>query len=120
MEVTSELKLTNLTHRDIGAYQCIVENLYGATYSVKAEIQVYVFPQFVLTPEDKTVQGGTSVSLKCSATGKYSVETREYFQPQDFLQASLSRTSPGRRTAAVTSRPPGSDDCGWTRRATRT
>ena len=70
MEVTSELKLTNLTHRDIGAYQCIVENLYGATYSVKAEIQVYVFPQFVLTPEDKTVQGGTSVSLKCSATGE--------------------------------------------------
>ena len=69
MEVTSELKLTNLTHRDIGAYQCIVENLYGATYSVKAEIQVYVFPQFVLTPEDKTVQGGTAVSLKCSATG---------------------------------------------------
>ena len=69
MEVTSELKLTNLTYRDIGAYQCIVENLYGATYSVKAEIQVYVFPQFVLTPEDKTVQGGTSVSLKCSATG---------------------------------------------------
>ena len=69
MEVTSELRLTNLTHLDIGSYQCIVENLYGATYSVKAELAVYVFPQFVLTPEDKTVQGGTSVSLKCSATG---------------------------------------------------
>ena len=69
MEVTSELRLTNLTHLDIGSYQCIVDNLYGATYSVKAQLAVYVFPQFVLTPEDKTVQGGTSVSLKCSATG---------------------------------------------------
>ena len=78
MEVTSELKLTNLTHRDIGAYQCIVENLYGATYSVKAEIQVYVFPQFVLTPEDKTVQGGTSVSLKCSATGEKNVLSKSH------------------------------------------
>ena len=69
MEVTSELKLTNLTHQDIGSYQCIVDNVYGATYSTKADITVYVFPQFVLTPEDKTVTGGTSVSLKCSATG---------------------------------------------------
>ena len=69
MEVTSELKLTNLTHRDIGSYQCIVDNVYGATYSSKAEITVYVFPQFVLTPEDKTVTGGASVSLQCSAAG---------------------------------------------------
>ena len=69
MEVTSELKLTNLTHRDIGSYQCIVDNVYGATYSSKADITVYVFPQFVLTPEDKTVTGGASVSLQCSAAG---------------------------------------------------
>ena len=69
MEVTSELKLTNLTNLDIGSFQCIVNNMYGATYSPKADITVYVFPQFVLTPEDKTVTGGTSVTLKCSATG---------------------------------------------------
>ena len=69
MEVTSELKLTNLTNLDIGSYQCIVDNVYGATYSPKADITVYVFPQFVLTPEDKTVTGGTSITLACSATG---------------------------------------------------
>jgi len=69
MEITSELRLKNLTHVDIGAYQCIVDNIYGATYSSKADITVYVYPQFVLTPNDKTVQGGSSATLKCSATG---------------------------------------------------
>eukprot|EP00092_Neocalanus_flemingeri_P010605 GFUD01011424.1.p1 GENE.GFUD01011424.1~~GFUD01011424.1.p1 ORF type:complete len:1305 (-),score=340.61 GFUD01011424.1:343-4257(-) len=69
MEITSELRLKNLTHVDIGSYQCIVDNIYGATYSTKADITVYVYPQFVLTPRDKTAQGGSSVTLKCSATG---------------------------------------------------
>jgi Leucine-rich repeat (LRR) protein len=69
MEITSELRLKNLTHIDIGAYQCIVDNIYGATYSTKANITVYVYPQFVLTPKDKTVQGGATATLKCSATG---------------------------------------------------
>ena len=69
MEITSELRLKNLTHIDIGAYQCIVDNVYGATYSTKANITVYVYPQFVLTPKDKTVQGGATATLKCSATG---------------------------------------------------
>ena len=69
MEVTSELRLVNLSHHDIGSYQCIVHNVYGATYSTKADITVYVFPQFELTPEAETVQGGSSVTLKCSASG---------------------------------------------------
>ena len=71
MEITSELRLKNLTHVDIGSYKCILNNIYGATYSTKADMMVYVYPQFVLTPRDKTVQGGSSASLKCSATGKY-------------------------------------------------
>ena len=69
MEVTSELRLVNLTYMDNGSYQCIVDNVYGATYSTKAAITVYVFPQFLATPQDKTVQGGSNVKLKCSATG---------------------------------------------------
>ena len=69
MEITSELRLKNLTHVDIGAYQCIVDNVYGATYSTKTNITVYVYPQFVLTPRDKTVQGGATTTLQCSATG---------------------------------------------------
>lgn len=69
MEVTSQLKLVNLTHMDIGTYQCIVDNVYGATYSSVADITVYVFPQFISRPADKTVTGGNSVTLKCSATG---------------------------------------------------
>ena len=43
MEITSELHLTNLGHTDIGKYQCVVENKFGATYSNKAKITVYVF-----------------------------------------------------------------------------
>ena len=69
MEVTSELRLVNLSHHDVGSYQCIVDNVYGATYSTKADITVYVFPQFELTPEPETVGGGGSVTLKCSASG---------------------------------------------------
>jgi hypothetical protein len=29
----------------LGDYQCVVENRYGATYSAKAKITVYVFPR---------------------------------------------------------------------------
>jgi len=69
MEITSELVLTNLGSTDIGRYQCVVENIFGATYSSKAKITVYVYPRFVLTPSDLTVTGGGSATLKCSATG---------------------------------------------------
>ena len=53
----------------LGEYQCIVENRYGATYSTKAELTVYVFPRFLTTPTDITVRGGQNAVLKCSATG---------------------------------------------------
>jgi len=69
MEMTSELRLKNLTHHNIGAYQCIVENRFGATYSGKADITVYVFPRFLTTPSDITARGGDKAVLKCSATG---------------------------------------------------
>ena len=41
MEITSELRLKNLTHVDIGSYQCIVDNIYGATYSTKSDISTH-------------------------------------------------------------------------------
>ncbi|TRY64155.1 hypothetical protein TCAL_04008 [Tigriopus californicus] len=68
-EITSSLNLFNLTYDDAGHYQCVVTNRYGATYSDKANITVYVYPQFVVTPEDITVQGGATASLKCMANG---------------------------------------------------
>ena len=68
-EMTSELRIRNLTHNDSGKYQCIVKNQYGATYSGKADITVYVYPKFLSTPSDITVHGGEKAVLKCSATG---------------------------------------------------
>ncbi len=68
-EMTSELRIKNLTHHDSGKYQCIVKNQYGATYSGKADITVYVFPKFTSTPSDITVHGGEIAVLECSATG---------------------------------------------------
>ena len=53
----------------LGAYQCIVENRFGATYSGKADITVYVFPRFLTTPTAVTARGGEKAVLKCSATG---------------------------------------------------
>jgi Leucine-rich repeat (LRR) protein len=68
-EITSELRLSNLEYDDAGLYQCVVANQYGATYSDRANITVYVYPQFVVTPEDITVQGGQTAALKCAASG---------------------------------------------------
>lgn len=68
-EITSSLHLFNLTYDDAGRYQCVVTNKYGATYSDKADITVFVYPQFVVTPEDITVEGGATASLKCAAEG---------------------------------------------------
>ncbi len=68
-EVTSELLLANLTHDDAGEYQCVVSNRFGATYSDRAAITVYVFPKFLVTPDDITVEGGATAALKCAARG---------------------------------------------------
>ena len=58
-EVTSELRLKNMTYDDAGKYQCVVSNRFGTTYSERANITVYVFPTFVVTPEDALVKGKT-------------------------------------------------------------
>ena len=50
-------------------YQCVVSNKFGVTYSERAIITVYVYPTFVLTPEDIEVKIGSSANLKCAATG---------------------------------------------------
>ena len=56
-EITSQLTISNMTNEDAGEYQCIVANKFGVTYSERANITVYVYPEFVVTPEDITVQG---------------------------------------------------------------
>ena len=56
-EVTSELHLHNMTYEDAGKYQCVVKNKFGTTYSERANITVYVYPTFVVTPEDVIVKG---------------------------------------------------------------
>ena len=68
-EITAELFLTNLTYDDAGRYQCVVSNKYGVTYSEKANITVYVYPAFVVTPEDIVVEAGSSATMKCAAQG---------------------------------------------------
>ena len=68
-EITTELHLTNLTYSDAGRYQCIVSNKFGVTYSERADITVYVYPTFVTTPENITVEAGASAMMKCAAQG---------------------------------------------------
>ena len=79
-DITSELHLTNLTYDDAGRYQCVVSNRFGATYSERANITVYVYPSFVVTPEDITVEGGASATMKCAAKG---VPAPEVFWTKD-------------------------------------
>lgn len=68
-EITAELHLTNLTYDDAGQYQCVVSNKFGVTYSDRANITVYVYPTFVVTPEDIVVEAGSSATMKCAAKG---------------------------------------------------
>lgn len=68
-EMTAELHLTNLTYDDAGRYQCVVSNRFGVTYSDRANITVYVYPTFVVTPEDIVVEAGSSATMKCAAKG---------------------------------------------------
>ena len=68
-EITSVLKLTNLRDKDAGEYQCVVSNKFGATYSDKAEIEVYVFPTFVTSPTDVVAESGSKANLECAARG---------------------------------------------------
>lgn len=78
-EITSELRLTELTYDDAGKYQCVVANKFGATYSDKANITVYVFPTFVVTPEDITVKGGADAALTCAARGVPAPKVRFFY-----------------------------------------
>ena len=70
-EITSQLHLRNLTYDDAGKYQCLVSNAFGVTYSEKADISVYVYPKFVVTPDETviTVVAGQSATFECGATG---------------------------------------------------
>ena len=61
--------MTNLTYDDAGRYQCVVSNKFGVTYSEKANITVYVYPTFVVTPENITVESGSQATLRCAAQG---------------------------------------------------
>ena len=58
-----------MTYDDAGRYQCVVSNKYGATYSDRANITVYVYPTFIVTPEDVIVKSGSGASMKCAAQG---------------------------------------------------
>ena len=70
-EITSKLHLRNLSYDDAGKYQCLVSNAFGGTYSEKADITVYVYPKFVITPDDTeiTVVAGQSATFECGANG---------------------------------------------------
>ena len=57
MEITSELRLKNLTHVDIGSYQCIVNNIYGATYSTKADMDGVCLPTVCPHPAGQNRSG---------------------------------------------------------------
>ncbi|KAJ8971940.1 hypothetical protein NQ317_013837 [Molorchus minor] len=73
-ETSSELNLISVNHSDAGKYQCVVSNNYGTTYSQKSAISVLVFPTFIKTPKNITVQAGETAKLECAATGEPSPE----------------------------------------------
>lgn len=80
-EITAKLHLSNLTYDDAGRYQCVVSNKFGVTYSERANITVYVYPTFIVTPEDITVEAGSSATMKCAAQG---VPAPKVFWTKDF------------------------------------
>ncbi|XP_044741546.1 leucine-rich repeats and immunoglobulin-like domains protein 3 [Chrysoperla carnea] len=69
-EAMSELHLYNVTHNDVGKYQCIVENGFGTTYSAKAHITVSIYPSFTKIPKNISVSAGDTAKLECRAHGQ--------------------------------------------------
>ncbi len=47
-EVTSLLRVRGMRRGDAGEYQCVVSNRFGATYSDRARVVVYVFPKLLV------------------------------------------------------------------------
>ncbi|KAJ8953281.1 hypothetical protein NQ318_015863 [Aromia moschata] len=69
-ETGSQLNLISVNHSDAGKYQCVVSNNYGTTYSQKSTISVLVYPAFIKSPKNVTVQAGETAKLECSANGE--------------------------------------------------
>lgn len=67
--VTSLLKLPNVTDEDSGSYQCVVRNHFGASYSRRAKVQVHVFPYFTKKPASVAVPVGGVAKLDCAVAG---------------------------------------------------
>ncbi|XP_071141940.1 leucine-rich repeats and immunoglobulin-like domains protein 3 [Mytilus edulis] len=67
---SSKLHLYELKDGDSGVYQCVILNSFGPAYSMKASIEVHVFPHFSKKPFDVTVKVGSAARLECSATGR--------------------------------------------------
>ncbi|KAK7071976.1 Leucine-rich repeats and immunoglobulin-like domain protein, partial [Halocaridina rubra] len=67
--VTSLLKLKNVTDEDSGDYQCVVRNRFGSSYSQRANLRVHVFPYFTKKPQSVVVQVGNVAKLECAVAG---------------------------------------------------
>jgi hypothetical protein len=67
--LTSKLTMFDLTREDAADYQCVVRNRFGTAYSRKAALVVNVFPTFLKTPQNVTLEPGRNARLECSALG---------------------------------------------------
>ena len=67
---TTILHLLNIRDEDSGLYQCVISNQFGASYSKRANVNVYTFPVFKKVPVDVTVKTGSMARLECAADGR--------------------------------------------------
>ncbi len=62
------LRIERVKVHDEGTYICRAENSVGGV-EVQARLTIHSHPTFIVTPQDKVVGVGRSVSLRCQVSG---------------------------------------------------
>lgn len=67
---TNMLTLQDVQDEDQGMYHCMASNNFGAVYSHKFQVNVYITPHFIKVPSNITIKVGNTARLECAAKGQ--------------------------------------------------
>ncbi|XP_076997788.1 muscle, skeletal receptor tyrosine-protein kinase isoform X2 [Tamandua tetradactyla] len=66
---SGSLRIHNVQKEDAGHYRCVAKNSLGTAYSKLVKLEVEVFARILRAPETHNTTFGSSVTLRCTATG---------------------------------------------------
>lgn len=72
-----DLTISSLTVQDNGEYVCVAENMAGERQSSPALLTVLEVPQVTVSPEDISMDEGSTVEFQCEVSGKADVSWKK-------------------------------------------